>query len=124
MQAKSLARAGAVAFVAVAITAAAIQMRDGPSRPSAAAMPAPEANRDPLRAELVRCQALGQDGASDAACLRAWDANRRRFFGLAGPATAEGANERPSSESASPTGGQSNEDPVAKASAPAPAGGH
>ncbi len=124
MQAKSLARAGAVAFVAVAITAAAIQMRDGPSHPPEGPMPAPEANRDPLRAELVRCQALGQDGASDAACLRAWDANRRRFFGLAGPATARGANERPSSGLPGPTDGKANEDPVAKASAPAPAGGH
>jgi len=37
---------------------------------------------DPLVAEFHRCQALGDAGAHDAACLAAWAENRRRFLGL------------------------------------------
>ena len=35
---------------------------------------------DPLLAEFRRCQALGDAGAHDAACLAAWAENRRRFL--------------------------------------------
>jgi conjugative transfer region protein TrbK len=36
---------------------------------------------DPLRAELDRCNGLGQAALADAACRAAWAENRRRFFG-------------------------------------------
>ncbi len=35
---------------------------------------------DPLFGALRRCQLLGQAAAADAACLRAWAENRRRFM--------------------------------------------
>lgn len=49
--------------------------------PVASAVPAASATVDPLRAELTRCQALGEAGARDAACLAAWAESRRRFLG-------------------------------------------
>jgi conjugative transfer region protein TrbK len=45
-----------------------------------AAAEAPQAADDPLMGELVRCRALPPQ-ATDPACERAWDENRRRFFG-------------------------------------------
>jgi conjugative transfer region protein TrbK len=35
---------------------------------------------DPLRAELLRCNGLGQAALDDPACRFAWAENRRRFF--------------------------------------------
>ena len=35
---------------------------------------------DPLSIEFARCLALGEAGARDDACLRAWADNRRRFL--------------------------------------------
>ncbi len=36
---------------------------------------------DPRRAELRRCQEIGQAAMHDDACLTAWEENRRRFMG-------------------------------------------
>jgi conjugative transfer region protein TrbK len=81
MQTKTVVRIGAVAFVAVAITASAMQARMSPGRVeqdlTAASM---SAEADPLRAELERCQSLGAAGADAHECLRAWAENRRRFL--------------------------------------------
>lgn len=78
---KLLARVAAIAFAAVAITLAVIEMREPPATrpdaPAAAAQPDPV---DPLRRELRRCQAIGAEAASDRGCLRAWAENRRRFL--------------------------------------------
>ena len=41
---------------------------------------APQATDDPLMPELIRCRALPPQ-ATDPACDRVWDENRRRFFG-------------------------------------------
>ncbi len=81
MDGKMLARLGAVVFVAVAITATAIEMSRKEEAPEAwpsgrAAVTA----ADPLRDELIRCQALGEAGPRDPACLRAWAENRNRFL--------------------------------------------
>ena len=83
-----LARLGAVVFVAVAVTATAIEMtrkEEAPERwPSGRAIEAPA---DPLRDALIRCQALGEDGPRDLECRRAWSENRQRFLAPgAGPA--------------------------------------
>ena len=81
MDGKLLARIGAIAFVAIAITATAIELtreEEGDARPSAA--PAVAAAADPHRAELIRCQRLGEAGPRDAACLRAWAESRERFL--------------------------------------------
>ena len=89
MDTKLLARIGAIAFVAVAITLTAIQMRGAKkavSEDAATPAPATEVDADPRRDELIRCQSIGQAGASDTGCLRAWAENRRRFLALgAGP---------------------------------------
>jgi conjugative transfer region protein TrbK len=81
MDGKMLARLGAVVFVAIAVTATAIDMarKDEPSAPPAA--PALQPPPDPLRESLRRCQRLGEAAASDAECLAAWAENRDRFLG-------------------------------------------
>ena len=88
MDGKTLARIGAVIFVALAITATAIEMNrpaDRPDDPVTVAQPV--TTRDPLRAELARCGAMGEAGGRDPACLHAWAENRRRFLGQPEPAT-------------------------------------
>jgi conjugative transfer region protein TrbK len=81
MDGKMLVRLGAIVFVAVAITATAIEMtrkEDAPvPRPATVLEPA----RDPLRERQRRCQQLGQSAASDAECLRVWAETRDRFLG-------------------------------------------
>ncbi|MBX7484043.1 putative entry exclusion protein TrbK-alt [Qipengyuania qiaonensis] len=81
MEPKSLARIGAIGFVAIAVTMTAIEMSRAPEpvreEPSFVIEPA---GTDPLLAELRRCQALGAAGAEDRDCLAAWAENRRRFF--------------------------------------------
>jgi len=81
MDGKMLARLGAVVFVAVAVTATAIEMtrkEEAPETwPSGRAVEAPA---DPLRDALIRCQALGEEGPRDPECRRAWAENRQRFL--------------------------------------------
>jgi conjugative transfer region protein TrbK len=81
MDGKMFARLGAVVFVAVAITATAIELtrkEEAPASPSA--RPTESTSVDPLRDELIRCQFLGEAATRDAACLRAWAQNRERFL--------------------------------------------
>ena len=88
MDGKTLARIGAVIFVALAITATAIEMNrpaDRPDDPVTIAQPVTA--RDPLRAELARCGGMGEAGGRDPSCLRAWAENRRRFLGQPEPAS-------------------------------------
>lgn len=81
MDGKLLARLGAVVFVAVAITATAIEMsRNQEAGESWTSSRPTMVSPDPLRDELFRCQALGEAGPRDPACLRAWAENRRRFL--------------------------------------------
>ncbi len=74
---KAWARIAAGALLLLAILTAAIGLK--PRRHLAPQAPA-VGLVDPLRAELVRCQALGPAGAADAACLAAWAESRRRFL--------------------------------------------
>ena len=81
MDGKMLARLGAVVFVAVAITATAIELsRKGEELPARPERPAGTSSADPLRDELRRCQRLGEAATRDPACLRAWADNRERFL--------------------------------------------
>ena len=91
MDGKMLARLGAIVFVAVAVTATAIEMtrrEDAPASPSARQL---QPEGDPLRESQRRCQQLGQQAASDTECLRVWAETRDRFLGhaptLVAPAT-------------------------------------
>ncbi|HQS47999.1 putative entry exclusion protein TrbK-alt [Reyranella sp.] len=90
MDGKMLARLGAVAFVAVAITAAVVELtrKEEPKEDFSTRIIEP--SHDPLRAGQRRCQQLGQQAASDAECLRVWAETRDRFL-------------RPSSAPASPS---------------------
>ena len=76
-----LMRLGAVIFVALAITATAIEMtRKGEApAPHAAGSPG-RAGPDPLGEELHRCARLGEAGGRDPGCLDAWTQNRARFL--------------------------------------------
>ena len=81
MDSKLLARIGAVAFVAVAITATVIELTRKEERPEAVLpRPAQTGAADRLQGELLRCQSLGEAGPRDPACLRAWAESRRRFL--------------------------------------------
>ncbi|WP_342640217.1 putative entry exclusion protein TrbK-alt [Rhodoligotrophos ferricapiens] len=81
MDSKLFARIGAVAFVAVAIAATVIELTRKEERAEImSARPAVTDTEDPLRAELFRCQSLGEAGPRDPACLRAWAESRRRFL--------------------------------------------
>jgi len=81
MDGKMLARLAAVVFIAIAVTATAIDMarKDEPSAPPNA--PPLQPTADPLRETLRRCQRLGEAAASDADCLTAWAESRDRFLG-------------------------------------------
>ena len=86
----ALWRAGALLFVVAAIGATAVRVKSDRASP-AQTHRAPEtvaARPDPIQAELIHCQGLGEAAANDAACLWAWTQNRRRFFDLGAPAKA------------------------------------
>jgi conjugative transfer region protein TrbK len=89
VETKTVVRIGAIGFAATVVTVSMVDAYTAsPDRRSddMTQVAAPPAD-DPLLAELLRCQAIGQAGATDAACLGAWAANRRRFFlqpGVAG----------------------------------------
>ncbi|RWQ75671.1 MAG: conjugal transfer protein TrbK [Mesorhizobium sp.] len=86
MDGKMLARLGAVVFVAVAVTATALDLTRKEDRSAIPSIGQSEAViADPLRGELTRCQKLGEEGTRDPACLRAWAENRRRFLAPAPP---------------------------------------
>jgi conjugative transfer region protein TrbK len=81
MEGKLLARIGAIAFVAIAITMTALEMRDDPkSLPADNVVTVVEPDGDPLPAILRDCAALGEAGARDRGCLAAWAESRRRFL--------------------------------------------
>ena len=72
-------RAGGIAFAVLALAASAVEVgREG--RGAAAPIPAIAA-RDPLVAELQRCNTVTPTSGRDEACERAWAENRRRFLG-------------------------------------------
>ena len=81
MEGSVLARIAAIVFVAIAITAALVEMgRDEAgqgARPVAPLM----SEADHLRGEQRRCQELGGAAASDPDCLAVWAETRDRFLG-------------------------------------------
>ncbi|MCL8382934.1 MULTISPECIES: putative entry exclusion protein TrbK-alt [Xanthobacter] len=81
MDTSMLTRLGAVVFVAVAITVAAIEMARKGEEPVPPATVRPGgAGPDPLREELHRCALLGEAGGRDPGCLAAWAQSRARFL--------------------------------------------
>lgn len=87
MDGKMLARLGAIIFVAVAITATAIEMtrkEEVPAAPTARQLQ--PSTFEPLRAGQRRCQQLGEAAPRDSECLRVWAESRDRFLGTPSPA--------------------------------------
>ncbi|SDD06153.1 conjugative transfer region protein TrbK [Bradyrhizobium brasilense] len=82
MDGNTLARIGAIVFVAVAIVANAIEIYRKDDPPTVfATQGRASASQDPLAAELLRCSEIGAAGPHDPSCLKAWAENRRRFLG-------------------------------------------
>ena len=81
MDGKMLARLGAIIFVAVAITATAIEMTRKEEATASSPVSLQQPTRDPLREGQRRCQQLGQKAAEDSECLRVWAETRDRFLG-------------------------------------------
>ncbi|MGD9738989.1 MAG: putative entry exclusion protein TrbK-alt [Bauldia sp.] len=83
MDGKLLARLGAIVFVAVAITATAIEMTRKEEEPAGQVLrPVRDTPADPLREAQRRCQLLGEAAARDTECLRTWAETRDRFLGV------------------------------------------
>ncbi len=81
MTGQTAAQIGAVVFVAFAITATAMGLVRKDEVPDPRITQSVPPATDPLRAELTRCQELGEAGPRDANCLAAWTTARRRFLG-------------------------------------------
>jgi conjugative transfer region protein TrbK len=94
MNSKLFARVGAGAFVAIAITMAALELRKEPASPRASIVMVVDENTDDAKATLAYCAELGLEAASVDICTDAWAAERRRFLGQA---------ERDASDSSAPT---------------------
>ena len=90
MDGKMLARLGAIIFVAIAVTATAIEMTRKEPPPSQQPASPVQAMRDPLRDAQRRCQQLGQSAASDPDCMRVWAETRDRFLGRSAAQSQEG----------------------------------
>ncbi|UGV28547.1 conjugal transfer protein TrbK [Rhodopseudomonas boonkerdii] len=91
MDGKLLARIGAIVFVAIAITATAIEMTRKEDVLAQAPTRLIQPDRDPLREGQRRCQQLGAKAADDPECLRVWAETRDRFLGRTrAPAAPEG----------------------------------
>ncbi len=120
MDGKMLARLGAVVFVAVAITATAIELTRKEEEPATPLAAPAVAVADPHRAELLRCQRLGEAGPRDPACLRAWAENRERFLapGARPMARVPEAAEGPPPPPEAPTQSAITDDPIRKEMAP------
>jgi len=86
MDGNTLARIGAVAFVAVAITATVIELTRTDEATEIRTVSRPHVS-DPgsLRATLRHCRDMGEAAGRDASCLKAWSENRDRFLGATSP---------------------------------------
>ncbi|CAI9398392.1 hypothetical protein ANOBCDAF_00016 [Pleomorphomonas sp. T1.2MG-36] len=82
MDGKTLARIGAVAFVAVAITATVIELTRTDEVTQIQTVSRPHVgDPGPLRTTLRHCRDIGEAASRDASCLKAWAENRDRFLG-------------------------------------------
>ena len=81
MEGKVLVRIAAIVFVAVAITAAIIEMTREEATTPAPSAPSLARQVDPLREGQRRCQEMGEAAANDVECLGIWAETRDRFLG-------------------------------------------
>jgi len=83
MEGKTLARIGAIVFVAFAMTATVIELTREEEPVQSAPPPTLAPSVDSFRAEQRRCQKLGEAAVRDAECLAVWAETRDRFLGRA-----------------------------------------
>lgn len=101
MDTKLFARVGAIAFVAIAITMSALQLREEPDSAAEHVTKHAEAEHDGLADQLRQCAAMGEPANRDPFCRAVWFEARRHFFGMdkePGPAS-EPITELPSGTS-------------------------
>lgn len=84
MDTKLFARIGAGAFVAVAFTMTALQLREERKAPLPEVNTVAKPEGDPLAAMLRDCGAQGEQALESPVCRAAWAEKRRRFLGTAG----------------------------------------
>ncbi|MDX8527894.1 putative entry exclusion protein TrbK-alt [Mesorhizobium sp. MSK_1335] len=104
MDGRTFARIVAVVFVAVAVTATALEMTRKVERPDNVAPQAPTALVPNSPGEGLRCcQTLGEAALHDSGCLRLWAEQRDRFLGLKAPfaSSASGMATSPSPDASS-----------------------
>jgi conjugative transfer region protein TrbK len=82
MDTRLFARIGAGAFVAVALTMTALQLREGPVVPHPGAAAGWKPDGDPLAAQLRACARMGERAVAWPDCHAAWAEKRRRFLGV------------------------------------------
>ena len=87
MDTKLFARLGAGAFVAIAVTMTALQLREEPIRSEPAIETVIDGEGGSLAAMLRDCGAMGEEALEVPACRAAWIETRRRFLGIKGEAS-------------------------------------
>jgi conjugative transfer region protein TrbK len=87
MDSKALARIGAGAFVAIALTMSVLGLREEPESLPAESSTVWVPDGDPLPATLRACLAMGEQALSSPGCRAAWAEKRRRFLGVEGDRT-------------------------------------
>lgn len=88
MDTKLFARIGAGAFVAIALTMTALELREEPVRQVPETETVKDTDSDPLPGILRSCAAMGESALNDPACRSAWAEKRRRFLGVDAPVPA------------------------------------
>ena len=91
MDTKLFAWIGAGAFVAVALTMTALQLREDPKAAPTEIVTVLEPDGDPLPSQLRACSAMGELAVSSPDCRAAWAEKRRRFLGIPTEASPSGA---------------------------------
>ena len=80
MDSKLFARIGAIAFVSLAITMTALQLREERKPERTETISVAEPDGDPLPEMLRLCSELGELAETTNECRLAWAENRRRFL--------------------------------------------
>ena len=100
MDTRLFARIAGGAFVAVALTMTALQLREGPDAPHPEVAAVWEPDGDPLAVQLRTCSEMGERAVAWPDCRAAWAEKRRRFLGVDSGAGATTAPTRDSTPTA------------------------
>lgn len=79
MDTRVFARIGAIGIAAIAITVAALELREEPARVTPEVIAVIDPDGDPLSVQLRVCAGMGELALSSPDCRAAWAEKRRRF---------------------------------------------